>query len=70
MSERACVIGAGVAGLTALKHCLEEGFDTVCFEKDTDVGGLWNYHDKNKFVYFTFHLLPSNFSTLSTFVSN
>jgi dimethylaniline monooxygenase (N-oxide forming) len=48
MSERACVIGAGVAGLTALKHCLEEGFDTVCFEKDTDVGGLWNYHDKNK----------------------
>lgn len=45
MSKRVCVVGAGVAGLTATKHALEEGFDVVCFEKDSDVGGLWNYHD-------------------------
>lgn len=48
MSKIVCVVGAGVAGLASIKHCLEEGFDVVCYEKDTDVGGLWNYHPKPK----------------------
>lgn len=43
-----CIIGAGVAGLAAIKHSLEEGLAPICFEKDSDLGGLWNYHDAPK----------------------
>jgi len=45
MSQRVAVIGAGVSGLPAIKHCLEEGLDPVCFEMRSDLGGLWNYQD-------------------------
>lgn len=40
---RVCVVGAGASGLPAVKSCLEEGLEVVCYEKTTDVGGLWNY---------------------------
>ncbi|KAH3851051.1 flavin-containing monooxygenase 5-like [Dreissena polymorpha] len=47
MSQKTCcVIGAGVAGLAATKHCLEEGIIPVCYEKDIDIGGLWLYHNE------------------------
>ena len=49
MSERICVIGAGPCGLSQL-HAFEEarkqGADIpelVCFEKQDNWGGLWNY---------------------------
>ncbi|XP_070550979.1 flavin-containing monooxygenase 5-like [Ptychodera flava] len=45
MSKRVAVIGAGASGLTAIKCCLDEGLEPVCFEKDGDIGGLWNYHE-------------------------
>lgn len=44
---RVAVIGAGASGLTALKSCLEEGLDAVCFEKTEDLGGLWTYREHN-----------------------
>ena len=37
-----------MSGLAGIKHCLDEGLEPVCFEKDTDIGGLWNYHDTVK----------------------
>ena len=40
---RVAVVGAGVSGLAAIKTCLEEGLDVVCFERRDDLGGLWNY---------------------------
>ena len=40
---RVVVIGAGVAGLAAIKCCRDEGLDVVCFETRNDLGGLWNY---------------------------
>jgi len=40
---RVAVVGAGVGGLAAIKTCLEEGLDVVCFERRDDLGGLWNY---------------------------
>lgn len=43
-----CIIGAGVAGIAAIKHSLEEGLAPICFEKDSDLGGIWNYHDVPK----------------------
>lgn len=45
MAKIVCVVGAGVSGLVSVKQCLEEGLEPICFEKDGDVGGLWNYHD-------------------------
>lgn len=42
MSNKYCVIGAGAAGLPALKMLLDEGYDVDCFEKSDKVGGHWN----------------------------
>lgn len=40
---RVCIIGAGVSGLPSIKSCLEEGLEPVCYERTTEIGGLWNY---------------------------
>ncbi|XP_061177253.1 dimethylaniline monooxygenase [N-oxide-forming] 2-like [Saccostrea echinata] len=45
MTKTVCILGAGVSGLTSIKSCLEEGLLPVCFEKDANIGGLWNYKD-------------------------
>lgn len=42
------VIGAGPAGLVALKNLLEEGFDATGFDKNPYVGGLWQYTEEDK----------------------
>lgn len=39
---RYCIIGAGAAGLAALKEMLEAGFPVDCFEKSGEVAGHWN----------------------------
>ena len=41
MTKKCCVIGAGVSGLTSIKHLLEVGIEPACFEKDDDIGGIW-----------------------------
>lgn len=41
--KRIVVIGAGVSGLGVIKCCLEEGLEFICFEKKSDIGGLWKY---------------------------
>ncbi|XP_053398364.1 flavin-containing monooxygenase 5-like [Mercenaria mercenaria] len=41
--KRIAVIGAGASGLTAIKCCLDEGLEPVCFERDDYIGGLWHY---------------------------
>ncbi|CAH1110859.1 unnamed protein product [Psylliodes chrysocephalus] len=40
------VIGAGPAGLCALKTCLDENFNCDVFEKSGVIGGVWNYNEK------------------------
>lgn len=42
------VVGAGPAGLVALKNLLEEGFDVTGFDKSPYVGGLWQYTEEDK----------------------
>ena len=36
--KRVGIIGAGVAGVGAIKSCFEEGMEPVCFEQRDDVG--------------------------------
>ena len=43
--QRVAVIGAGAAGLTALKALREEGLDPVAFEQSREVGGVWRYDE-------------------------
>ncbi|XP_019892627.1 flavin-containing monooxygenase 3 isoform X3 [Musca domestica] len=40
-----CVIGAGTAGLTALKNSLEHQLNVVCYEQGKVLGGTWVYED-------------------------
>lgn len=40
-----CVIGAGAAGLVAIKSCLEEELQVICYERTSDISGLWQYRD-------------------------
>ncbi len=37
-----CVIGAGPSGLTTVKQLLDEGHAVTCFERSSDLGGIWN----------------------------
>ncbi|KAK7507062.1 hypothetical protein BaRGS_00001913 [Batillaria attramentaria] len=45
MSKRVAVIGGGCSGLAAIKCCVDEGLEPVCFERTDEVGGLWRYTD-------------------------
>jgi cation diffusion facilitator CzcD-associated flavoprotein CzcO len=44
---RACVIGAGVSGLTAAKSLGDWGVSYTCFEASDDVGGNWYFRNPN-----------------------
>nr|XP_054769781.1 flavin-containing monooxygenase 5-like [Lytechinus pictus] len=44
--KRVAIIGAGASGLTAIKSCLDEGLEPVCFEKSDNIGGLWYYREE------------------------
>ncbi|XP_067671651.1 flavin-containing monooxygenase 5-like [Haliotis asinina] len=39
------IIGAGCSGLAAVKACLDENLVPVCFERGSDIGGLWNFSE-------------------------
>lgn len=44
--KRVAIIGAGASGLPAIKSCIEEGLEPICYEKADQLGGLWNYTDE------------------------
>lgn len=41
--KRVCVIGAGTAGLCALKNSLQQGMDAIAYEQCSEIGGTWVY---------------------------
>ena len=52
-------VGAGPHGLSALKNLLQLGLDADGFERDTDLGGNWNFHAENSRVYESTHLIST-----------
>ncbi|MFI5491977.1 flavin-containing monooxygenase [Actinoplanes sp. NPDC051859] len=57
--DAVCVIGAGGSGLAALKNLREQGFSVDCYERETSVGGAWNWrHDRSPVAAGT-HLVTS-----------
>ncbi|KAG8436518.1 hypothetical protein GDO86_007574 [Hymenochirus boettgeri] len=43
MVKTVAVVGAGASGLAAIKCCIDEGLEPVCFERSEDIGGLWRF---------------------------
>ncbi|WP_246039699.1 flavin-containing monooxygenase [Glycomyces buryatensis] len=61
--EAVCVIGAGAAGLIAVKNLRENGFEVDCYERDTVLGGLWNPQNQHSPLYPNTHLVTSRSQT-------
>jgi thioredoxin reductase len=57
--DAVCVIGAGASGLTAIKNLREQGFEVDCYERETSVGGGWNWRHDRSPVYAGAHLISS-----------
>jgi len=57
--DTVCVIGAGASGLTAVKNLKEYGFGVDCYERETGVGGAWNWRHDRSPVYASTHLISS-----------
>lgn len=42
--DTVAVIGAGLSGLIACRELRHRGVPCVCFERDSDIGGVWRQH--------------------------
>lgn len=61
-TKRVAIIGAGISGLVAIKSCVEENLEPVCFEQLNDIGEskmviilekIWFY-----ILYFSYQYFP------------
>jgi cation diffusion facilitator CzcD-associated flavoprotein CzcO len=57
--DAVCVIGAGGSGLVAVKNLRENGFAVDCYERETSVGGAWNWRHDRSPMYANTHLISS-----------
>jgi Flavin-binding monooxygenase-like len=57
--DAVCVIGAGGSGLAAIKNLREHGFAVDCYERETSVGGAWNWRHDRSPMYAGTHLISS-----------
>lgn len=58
-SNAYCVIGAGPAGLTAIKNLRQRGLAVVAYEREDDVGGNWYYGRASSSVCASTHFISS-----------
>ncbi len=56
---RVAVVGAGPAGLAALRALDAAGIDAVAFERGARVGGVWTLEDRPTAAYRSLHLITS-----------
>lgn len=57
--DAVCVIGAGMAGLLAVKNLREHGFNVDCYEKGTAIGGAWNAKQRHSPTYSNTYMVSS-----------
>ncbi len=64
---KVAVIGAGPSGITALKNLLDQGIDSLAFDRNEDIGGNWIYseNESHSSVFETTHIISSK--TLSQY---
>jgi hypothetical protein len=60
---RIAVVGAGPAGLAALRALTAAGLDAVAFERGARVGGVWTLEDRHTASYSSLHLITSRART-------
>ncbi|KAK9873990.1 hypothetical protein WA026_002338 [Henosepilachna vigintioctopunctata] len=46
MTMKIAIVGAGAAGLAAIKYSIDQGYQCEAFEQAEVVGGTWNYTDQ------------------------
>lgn len=63
MQDRVAIVGAGPAGLTLGRDLAALGVPFTIFERNADVGGLWNDADPASPVYDAAHLISSRTMT-------
>lgn len=65
---RIAVIGAGAAGLAALKHCSSDAYDIqlVCYEKTDKIGGTWVYREETGLDQYGLPIHTSMYKSLRT----
>jgi hypothetical protein len=56
---RAAVVGAGPAGLAALRALTARGLDAIAYERGRRVGGVWTLEDRPTAAYRSLHLITS-----------
>lgn len=62
------VIGAGAAGLAALRHCVSESYrdEVVCYEKTEQIGGTWVYREETGLDRYGLPIHTSTYKSLRT----
>lgn len=60
-NDRVAIIGAGCSGIAACQVLEERGIPFDCFEKGSDIGGLWRYENDNALAS-AYHCLHINTS--------
>jgi hypothetical protein len=61
--SRVAIVGAGPAGLAALRALTRAGIDAVAFERGNRVGGVWTLEDRPTASYRSLHLITSRART-------
>ena len=64
-AKRVAVIGAGPAGIAAIKNFADLGFDVVGFDRCQGVGGNWRFDDPtgHSSVFETTHIISSKYTS-------
>src|SRR5919107_2732786 len=57
--RRIAVVGAGPAGLAALRALTAAGHDATAFERGNRIGGVWTLEDRPTAAYRSLHLITS-----------
>src|SRR5688500_9807770 len=61
--RRIAVVGAGPAGLAALRAFTKAGLDATAFERGNRVGGVWTLEERPTAAYRSLHLITSRART-------